>query len=142
MIIYNSFPSLKNRDLIRREREGMVSVSDVQVRSKDEIMDIFLIAMKRARKMFGDHAFRKSYGNMRRRPINKCLFETWGVLLGNMSDMDFSKLLDHRNQFMDDYSKLLDDEKFIIAISRDSMRPSSVVLRYNKLEDLIKKYTL
>lgn len=120
----------------------MVSVSDVQVRSKDEIMDIFLIAMKRARKMFGNHAFRKSYGDMRRRPINKCLFETWGVLLGNMSDMDFSKLSDHRNQFMDDYSKLLDDEKFIIAISRDSMRPSSVVLRYNKLEDLIKKYTL
>ena len=142
MIIYNSFPSLKNRDLIRREREGMVSVSDVQVRSKDEIMDIFLIAMKRARKMFGNHAFRKSYGDMRRRPINKCLFETWGVLLGNMSDMDFSKLSDHRNQFMDDYSKLLDDEKFIIAISRDSMRPSSVALRYNTLEKLIKNYTL
>ena len=142
MIIYNSFPSLKNRDLIRREKEGVVSVSDVRVLSKDKIMDSFLIAMKRARKMFGDHAFRKSYGNMRRRPINKCLFETWGVLLGNMSDMDFSKLSDHRNQFMDDYSKLLDDEKFIIAISRDSMRPSSVALRYNKLEDLIKKYTL
>lgn len=142
MIIYNSFPSLKNRDLIRREREGMVLVSDVRVLSKDEIMDIFLIAMRRARKMFGDHAFRKSYGNMRRRPINKCLFETWGVLLGNMSDMDFTKLFVHRNQFMDDYSKLLDDEKFIIAISRDSMRPSSVALRYNTLENLIKIYTL
>lgn len=142
MIIYNSFPSLKNRDLIRREKEGVVSVSDVRVLSKDKIMDSFLIAMKRARKMFGDHAFRKSYGNMRRRPINKCLFETWGVLLGNMSDVDFSKLSVHRNLFMDDYSKLLDDEKFIIAISRDSMRPSSVVLRYNTLEDLIKKYTL
>lgn len=142
MIIYNSFPSLKNRDLIRREKEGVVSVSDVRVLSKDKIMDSFLIAMKRARKMFGDHAFRKSYGNMRRRPINKCLFETWGVLFGNMSDVDFSKLSVHRNLFMDDYSKLLDDEKFIIAISRDSMRPSSVVLRYNTLEDLIKKYTL
>lgn len=142
MIIYNSFPSLKNRDLIRREKEGMVSVSDVRVLSKDKIMDSFLIAMKRARKMFGDHAFRKSYGNMRRRPINKCLFETWGVLLGNMSDVDFSKLSVHRNLFMYDYSKLLDDEKFIIAISRDSMRPSSVVLRYNKLKNLIKKYTL
>ena len=142
MIIYNSFPSLKNRDLIRREKEGVVSVSDVRVLSKDKIMDSFLIAMKRARKMFGDHAFRKSYGNMRRRPINKCLFETWGVLLGNMSDMDFTKLFVHRNQFMDDYSKLLDDEKFIIAISRDSMRPSSVAQRYIKLEYLIKRYTL
>lgn len=142
MIIYNSFPSLKNRDLIRREREGMVLVSDVCLLSKDEIIDCFLIAMRRAKKMFGDHAFRKSYGSMRRRPINKCLFETWGVLLGNMSEKAFTKLFAHRNQFMSDYSKLLDDAKFIIAISRDSMRPSSVVLRYNTLENLIKKHSL
>lgn len=142
MIIYNSFPYLKSRDLIRRERESMVQISDVRVLSKDEIIDIFLMAMRRARKMFGDHAFRKSYGKMRRRPINKCLFETWGVLLGNMSDAVFTKLFAHRNQFMSDYSELLDDDKFIIAISRDSMRPSSVSLRYGKLESLINKYTL
>ena len=79
---------------------------------------------------------------MRRRPINKCLFETWGVLFGNMSDTAFTKLFVHRHQFMNDYSKLLDDDKFIIAISRDSMRPSSVSLRYEKLESLIEKYTL
>lgn len=65
-----------------------------------------------------------------------------GRFVGEYVRYGFYEAFVHRNQFMDDYSKLLDDEKFIIAISRDSMRPSSVALRYNTLENLIKIYTL
>ena len=38
--------------------------------------------------------------------------------------------------------KLLDDNKFIIAISRDSMRQGSVSYRYEELTKLINKYSL
>ena len=96
------------------------------------------MAMNRALKLFGKHAFRKSYGSLRRRPINKCLFESWGVILANMSQEDVDKLISKKKLFTSEYSKLLDDEKFIIAISRDSMRQGSVSFRYDELTRIIK----
>ena len=41
-----------------------------------------------------------------------------------------------------EYRDILDDLNFEIAISRDSMRHTSVALRYNKLNGLVKKYSV
>lgn len=142
MIIYNSFPSLDSRDIKRSISRGSVNVSDIKVLDESTIISNFDIAMSRATKLFGKHAFRKSYGTLRRRPINKCLFESWGVLLANMPNDQYVRLCDHKKQFAADYSKLLDDNKFIIAISRDSMRQGSVAYRYEELSKLINKYSL
>ena len=98
--------------------------------------------MDRASILFGKHAFRKSYGTLHKRPINKSLFECWGVLLANMSKDQYVRLCVRKKQFIDEYSKLLDDNKFIIAISRDSMRQGSVAYRYEELSKLINKYSL
>lgn len=142
MIIYNSFPSLDSRDIKRSISRGSVNVSDIKILNESAIISNFDIAMSRATKLFGKHAFRKSYGTLRRRPINKCLFESWGVLLANMPNGQYVRLCDHKKQFAVDYSKLLDDNKFIIAISRDSMRQGSVAYRYEELLKLINKYSL
>lgn len=142
MIIYNSFPSLDSRDIKRSISRGSVNVSDIKILNESAIISNFDIAMSRATKLFGKHAFRKSYGTLRRRPINKCLFESWGVLLANMTNDQYVRLCDHKKQFAADYSKLLDDNKFIIAISRDSMRQGSVAYRYEELSKLINKYSL
>lgn len=141
MIIYNSYPSLDSRDLKRSKSRGTINLSDINVLDEEEIISSFERAMKYALKLFGKHAFRKSYGELRRRPINKCLFESWGVLLSKISSTHFNTLLKNKKEFMADYSKLLDDNRFIIAISRDSMRQWSVFYRYNKLTKLIDKYS-
>ena len=141
MIIYNSLPSLDTRDLKRSLSRGTVSVSDINNIDASEIISSFDVAMNRASKLFGKHAFRKSYGNQRRRPINKCLFESWGVLLANMHNAQFEQLVVNKMAFMDEYAKLLDDAKFIIAISRDSMRQGSVAYRYDELTKLINKFS-
>ena len=70
------------------------------------------------------------------------ILESWGVLLANMPNDQYVRLCNHKKQFAADYSKLLDDNKFIIAISRDSMRQGSVVYRYEELSKLINKYSL
>lgn len=141
MIIYNSYPSLDSRDLKRSKSRGTINLSDINVLDEEEIISSFERAMKYALKLFGKHAFRKSYGELRRRPINKCLFESWGVLLSKISSTHFNTLLKNKKEFMADYSKLLDDNRFIIAISRDSMRQWSVFYRYNELTKLIDKYS-
>ena len=141
MIIYNSLPSLDTRDLKRSLSRGTVSVSDINHIDASDIISSFDVAMNRASILFGKHAFRKSYGNQRRRPINKCLFESWGVLLANMHDAQFEQLVVNKMAFMDEYAKLLDDAKFIIAISRGSMRQGSVAYRYDELTKLINKFS-
>ena len=142
MIIYNSLPSLDTRDIKRSISRGSVNIPDVKMLDESTIISNFDIAMSRASKLFGKHAFRKSYGTLRRRPINKSLFECWGVLLANMSIDQYARLCVRKKQFIDEYSKLLDDNKFIIAISRDSMRQGSVAYRYDELSKLINKYSL
>ena len=51
-------------------------------------------------------------------------------------------LYKNRNKIVPDYNEILDDYDFTIAISRDSMRHTSVALRYNKLKGLVNKYSV
>ena len=109
---------------------------------EESIKERFLVAMRRAKKLFGRHAFRKSTGDMRRRPINKSLFEIWSVLLSDLSDSEFITLYKNRNKMLAMYREILDDPNFEIAISRDSMKHASVALRYDKLSNLVKMYSI
>lgn len=140
MMIYNALPELNNRDIKKLVKEGNMAVSDVTVLTKDEIKRSFEKAMLRGRDLFGPHAFRKSMPNCRRSPINKSLFETWGVLLSRLTDEEFERLLAHRDGMIEEYGRYLYDENFIIAISRDSMSKWSVSYRYGIINNLINAY--
>lgn len=142
MIILNALPTLDTRELRKCVLQKTVSLQDVEIMEFDMIKDKFLLAMYRARKLFGKHAFRKSMGTMRRRPINKSLFEIWSVILCEMPEVTFNTLYKNRTKMMPEYREILEDITFEIAISRDSMRHTSVSLRYEKLKDLVKKYSV
>lgn len=142
MVILNSLPDLDTRELKKCIKQKTVNVDDIEYFSMDDIRQIFLLAMKRAHRLFKRHAFRKSTGDMRRRPINKSLFEMWGVLLPTISEDRFSRLCSQRERFMEEYRRLLDDPYFAIAISRDSMKHLSVKIRFEKLKELMNKYSV
>ena len=97
--------------------------------------------MSRAHSLFGRHTFRKSHGSNRRSPINKSLFETWGVLLSEMPLDAFQKLCANKEQMMPDYVELLDSKEFQQAISRNSMTHQSVKFRFEEIGRLIDNYS-
>lgn len=142
MIILNALPELDTREMKKCVQQKTIILADIEKIDFDSIRELFLLAMRRARKLFGKHAFRKSTPEMRRRPINKSLFEIWSVLLCEMTEEDFNVLYKNRTKIIPDYRAILDDYNFEIAISRDSMRHTSVSLRYDKLKELVKKYTV
>jgi len=141
MVILNSYPDFSDREILRLEKMEDLDLSSIKKDRIDNLEEIFKLSMRRAKSLFGSHAFRKSYGDKRRSPINKALFELWCSTLAVMGDSDFNKLRSS-SQFVEEYNKLLDDEKFNIYISRDSWKPTSVRKRYEMINDLIKKYTL
>lgn len=142
MVIINALPGLETRELKKCVRQKTVVLEDIENITIEEITSAFQTAMLRAHKLFERHAFRKSTGNMRRRPINKCLFETWGVLLSAIDDGRFKTLCSNRQAFMSAYRELLDDPYFAIAISRDSMKHLSVKMRFERLKELMDNYSL
>ena len=141
MVILNSYPEFSDREILRLEKMEDLDLNSIKKDRIDNLEEIFKLSMRRAKTLFGFHAFRKSYGDKRRSPINKALFELWCSTLGVMDDNDFNKLRSN-SQFMEEYNKLLDDEKFNIYISRDSWKPTSVRKRYEIINDLIRNYTL
>ena len=141
MVILNSYPDFSDREILRLEKMEGLDLNSVKKDRIEKIEEIFKLAMKRAKTLFGTHAFRKSYGTKRRTPINKALFELWCSILAVMDENDFNKIRTS-SQFMTDYNALLDDDKFNVYISRDSWKPTSVRNRYVIINDMIKKYTL
>lgn len=141
MVILNSYPEFKDREIHRLEKMEELDLRSVKVERIETLEAIFRLAMKRAKQLFGTHAFRKSYSEKRRTPINKALFELWCSILAVMDEDAFGKLR-NSSLFMTDYYQLLDDDKFNVYISRDSWKPTSVRRRYEIINELIKKYTL
>lgn len=141
MVILNSYPEFADREIHRLVKMEDLELSSIKKERIEELEDIFKLAMKRAKSLFGKHAFRKSYGDKRRTPINKALFELWCSTLAVMRDNQYDRLRNSR-EFMSEYQKLLDDDKFNVYISRDSWKPASVRRRYEMINDLIKRYTI
>mgnify|MGYP003289583353 CR=1 FL=1 len=140
MIILNSLPELDSRELNKRIDSGKINNESIRIIKEDEVIDVFKKAMDRCYKIFENHAFRKSYVGLKRSPVNKSLFETWSNLLACLSDEEFSILLSNKNEFLKAYKPLLDDSEFIISISRDSMKHTSVRLRFEKLNNLLRQF--
>lgn len=51
-----------------------------------EVYDDFIRALNACKKVFGNHVFRKSWGNQYKSPINRGLFEAQLIALGGLSD--------------------------------------------------------
>jgi hypothetical protein len=113
--------------------------SNVTIRqfSKEILTRKFELAMERSKIFFKRYAFRKATPGYTRTPINKALFESWANIFAEMSTEDFEALLGKQALFYSEYLKLLSDDEFDRAISRDSSSVISSVNRYKKLRELI-----
>lgn len=137
MIIINSLPGLTSKELLKAEKEKTIRREDINVMNLEEIKHFFELGMRRARKLFDRHAFRKSIGDMKRAPVNKSLFETWGVLLSQLDEATFEKILCNKSWLHSKYAQVLKDPRFQIDISRDSMKHLSVSNRFNTIKTIL-----
>lgn len=141
MRLMNAFPALESRDVHKLFQSGTLTPESVCYTELEQLLSLFNEAMHRATVLFGSHAFRRSYNGKRRTPINKALFEMWGVLLSQLSRKEFDRLYLSKDLFMNQYIKLLEDNDFQNLISRDSLKVQSVQRRFQLLSELLNQYT-
>ena len=141
MIIINCGGNLTEKQKISFAKKGGINDPGIVPFTENSLIEKFKIAMTRSYRLFEKHTFRKSHGNNRRSPINKSLFETWGVLLSDISQDAFLRLYNNRRKMMPDYVDLLDKNDFQRAISRNSMAHQSVKYRFEEIKKLIDQYS-
>lgn len=142
MVIINADANSDDATLAKLIREKQVIEGTYERINLEKQYESFIKAMKRSYALFNHHAFRKSHGSLRKSPINKCLFEMWAVLLGDIDAKAFEHIVQNREEFMKDYIQLLDAQEFQHAISRDSMKHTAVYYRFSSLVNLLKNYVI
>jgi uncharacterized protein with ParB-like and HNH nuclease domain len=139
MIIINSYPEFESRDFVKMIKEGQVKKEDININCISQIEVLFKLGMQRTFEVFGDQSFRKSYYSEKKFPINKNLFEMWGVLLSKLNPNEFSVLIKNKERLISEYIELLKDYVFDKDTSRDSMKATSVQRRFKNIKKLIEK---
>jgi uncharacterized protein with ParB-like and HNH nuclease domain len=146
MRIINLMPNFDSKvadKFFREERseKDRISKKDILIKSRDNLDPLFARGMVRAKEIFGNHAFRRSYDGKRKAPINKSLFELLSVSLAKQSDAEYATLLRKKRGFLSDYSQLLDEENFRNNISKNSLKYNSVQERHKQFTALLRKYS-
>ena len=104
----------------------------------ENVESLFVLAMERGYGLFENHAFRKSLPiSSARTPINKTLFETWGVILCQLSEAKYKKLFERKHELISRLFELYRENDFDRSISRDSVKAKSLPYRYDKLNRTI-----
>lgn len=142
MIILNAMYDLTQIDYRRLSNWKSKEPIKVKTMPKDRIMEYFDNAMKRCYRIFGEHAFRKSFAGQTKSPINRSLFETWAFIMGRYTDEEFERLMENRLAFMQEYEQVLNDQDFELAISRHAMNHPDLRRRFQTLIDLTDKYAM
>lgn len=140
MQIINAYPIFDNNEIKKLVQRGRVTIKSIRNNSLKELERLFVSGMERSYQLFGQHCFRRSYGDSRRSPINKALFEMWGSTLSLLTEDEFLSVRRHENELKQDYYQLLGDIEFQNLISRDSWKFTSVQKRFEKIHQLIDKY--
>lgn len=142
MRIINVFDNLNSKEAYKLFRsEEKIKGEDILITSEELLEELFEKAMKRAYEIFGEHTFRKSYEGKNRTPINKSLFEVWGVLLSQITTEEFLKLKNNRHDFLLVFrEQYLKDEGFNHIISRDSLKSNSIKERHQQLKTFLNQF--
>lgn len=103
-----------------------------------QLSQVFCKTMLVAHAIFGDNAFRRpKSASGARSPINRALFEAWGVSLARLSDADQAVLIGKKQQVRDDFVQLFANPVFNTAISSSTGALARVTTRFTEIENLI-----
>ncbi|MET3982528.1 DUF262 domain-containing protein [Streptomyces sp. PvR034] len=118
---------------------AMYQVNAIGEERRAQLAREFRMAMRCARDLFGEHAFRKWRGGERSSPvINKALFETISVHLALLDDHERNRLVASRAMVHDRFFELMGDWDFDRSISVGTGDPGKVRTRFHEVARLFR----
>ncbi|MFF3275205.1 DUF262 domain-containing protein [Streptomyces chrestomyceticus] len=118
--------------------EAMYRVNALTEERREELAREFRVAMRCAKDLFGERAFRKWRGGPGRSPINKALFETVAVHLALLDDQERERLVASRGILLDRFAELMADWDFDRSISIGTGDPAKIRTRFQYVARLFR----
>jgi hypothetical protein len=117
MRVINLMPNLEQPKLLKIF-DSQENILEIKVKTIEELVSRFELAMTRGMAFFDKYAFRKSLPvkDSRRTPVNKALFETWGNILAELNQEDFSILLKNKAQIIENYCIILNGDTDLLNV--------------------------
>ncbi|MCK4663967.1 MAG: DUF262 domain-containing protein [Bacteroidales bacterium] len=128
-------------DLDTFMNRAMCDIKKLNVQQRDKIKSNFTNSMKLTKKIFDSWAFRKTDKHpVKKKPINKAIFEVWSVLLAKLDDDNRVKL-EHKKQIL--FEKWVNlnkyDSVFFDSITTSTGNRLCVIERFSKIDKIIKE---
>lgn len=119
-------------------RKALKKVNQYDDRNIARIEQTFYRVMQGCRDIFGKYAFRKYNNDTRRRgPINKALFESWGVVLSELPQDKINVLVHNREKLMVKLGDRMQDNEFALALKGGS--PSALKRRIEIVREIVEE---
>lgn len=120
-------------------RQAMWHINEMSKTDIARLTREFDKAMTAAIIIFGEHAFRKQYyGQERRQPVNKALFESVSVNLAVLASDELIKLSHNNAAVGSKFLALMDDPGFLQAISGGTGDVVKVRRRFSDINDMFR----
>ena len=127
-------------DLNRFLGVAMQVVNNLDDNARADLASTFKEAMRAAKMIFGSNAFRKPPGPSGRFPVNRALFEAWGVNLGKCTPEQINLLIEDRDKVSLEFCELMNiDAEFDRAISYSTGNTLRVRKRFRAIRELIEE---
>ena len=118
-------------------RSAMDSMNKMPLEKLNELEKTFKKAMDAAYKIFDKSAFRRVYRGGNSGAINIALLEIWSVSLGQLSEVDISKLIEKKGYLINAFQDLMEDRGFRHSISKRARNFSMVKTRFETVREFI-----
>ncbi|MCX4844635.1 DUF262 domain-containing protein [Streptomyces sp. NBC_00893] len=119
--------------------DAMYRINTFTKERREERAREFRTAMRCARDLFGEHAFRKWRGGGRSSPaVNKALFETISVHLALLDEHERNRLVASRATVHDRFFELMNDWEFDRSISVSTGDPAKIRTRFQEVARLFR----
>ena len=138
LIPYNQYKY--SHDLDTFLNSAMSKISKIPPSEREFLKQRFRQGMYAAYQIFGNDSFRKRNSKQHpRKPINKALFETWAVNLGQLDNNDIKILLKQKEQVVNKFMNLMKVDSFERSVTTGTGQYNAVVERFSKVDKLIKE---
>ncbi|MEX5506903.1 DUF262 domain-containing protein [Pseudomonas putida] len=105
---------------------------------RENFKNQYSIAIERCYQLLGNSGFEKEHQSNYRKPSkNSTLFEVWMVELAKLKKSEFTTLLNRKTKLREELSHLLEDSEFLNAITYSTQKKIHVIIRYDKIKNLI-----
>ncbi|MEU7382114.1 DUF262 domain-containing protein [Streptomyces sp. NPDC042207] len=126
------------KDFDRFLTDVMYRINNLTEQRRDQLTREFRVAMRCAKDLFKEQAFRKPRDRPSRSPINKALFETIAVHLALLDDQERDRLVASREIVLDRFAELMKDWDFDRSISIGTGDPAKIRTRFQYVARLFR----